>query len=153
MDEKYDCMNDVREHRKRVRFWICEFMWALLERAPLHDISKLSGKEKKMFDRWTPNLKDVEFGSQEYKQALSGMGIGLDIHYANNRHHPEHFKNGIDGMTLVDILEMVCDWMATAEAKGNPIDFDYLKERFKISDQMMAVFSNTMKSVEHKKEG
>jgi hypothetical protein len=35
------------------------------------------------------------------------MGDGLKHHYAHNRHHPEFFgEDGVDGMSLVDVIEM-----------------------------------------------
>ena len=96
-----------------------------------------------MFDIWTPELKRREFGGDEYKQALAEMGKGLKHHYENNRHHPEHYENGIEGMTIVDIIEMICDWMAAAETKGVPIDMDYLANRFNISNQLTKIIVNT----------
>ena len=35
----------------------------------------------------------------------------LELHWENNSHHPEHYKN-INHMNEIDILEMVCDWSA-----------------------------------------
>jgi hypothetical protein len=37
------------------------------------------------------------------------MAPALKHHYENNRHHPEHFKNNIDDMNLIDLIEMLCD--------------------------------------------
>jgi hypothetical protein len=97
-----------------------------------------------MFDQWTPRLKELEFGSDEYKDALAHMGEALKHHYENNRHHPEHFENGIDGMNLIDVIEMVCDWKAAAHMKGETPNMDYLAQRFKLSDQMRSVIDNTL---------
>ena len=98
MDKKYDCTRDVIEHIGRVRYWMNEFATNLTRRANIHDKSKLEEPEKSMFDEWTPNLKRVEFGSEEYKQALEGMGEALKHHYQVNRHHPEHYENGVNGI-------------------------------------------------------
>jgi hypothetical protein len=44
------------------------------------------------------------------------MGDGLMHHDAHNRHHPEFFgEDGVDGMTLVDVIEMLADWKAASE--------------------------------------
>jgi hypothetical protein len=44
------------------------------------------------------------------------MGDGLKHHYAHNRHHPEFFgEDGVDGMSLVDVIEMLADWKAATE--------------------------------------
>ena len=31
-----------------------------------------------------------------------------------NRHHPEYYEDGIAGMTLVDLEEMLSDWEAAS---------------------------------------
>jgi hypothetical protein len=40
------------------------------------------------------------------------MGVGLEHHYAVNDHHPEHFAEGIHGMDLLQLIEMLADWKA-----------------------------------------
>jgi hypothetical protein len=144
-EKPYDSTQDVMEHKERVEYWVRNFTTLLQRRAESHDNSKLGGFEKATFDLWVPNLKRVEFGSDEYKKALGEMGVGLEHHYAENRHHPEHYENGINGMTLTDLVEMVCDWMAAAQAKGNFIDLDYLAKRFGISEQLIDIFANTLR--------
>ena len=52
------------------------------------------------------------YGSDEYKQFLVGMGEGLNHHYANNDHHPEHWQHGIADMDLIQVIEMLADWKA-----------------------------------------
>jgi hypothetical protein len=77
------------------------------------------------------------------------MGDGLKHHYAHNRHHPEFFgEDGVDGMTLVDVIEMLADWKAATEhhddgdlAKSREIQ----QERFGLCDQLVAILSNTAK--------
>lgn len=117
---KYDCTLDVKEHIRKVAYWLDDIAHQLQGRAKNHDASKLRPPEKAIFDEYTPKLKELTFGTPEYQSALAGMGEGLAHHYAHNRHHPEHFPNGVNDMTLVDIVEMVCDWMAACEAKGTP---------------------------------
>ena len=144
----YDCTQDVHDHRDLVHFWMRKFLEQIGIRAIHHDFSKLKDPEKFMFDKWTPRLQEVEFGSEEYKQALEGMGEALKHHYESNRHHPEHFENGINGMTLIDLVEMFCDWVAAAEKKGSPVNIEYLAERFGIGKQLFTIFDNTLKDLE-----
>ena len=40
------------------------------------------------------------------------MGPALQHHYEDNCHHPEHYRNGIHDMNMVDLIEMLCDWRA-----------------------------------------
>lgn len=122
-----------------------DFSVQIVDRSKWHDKSKLEEPEKPVFDEFTPKLKELVFGSDEYKAALAGMGEGLKHHYQNNRHHPEHYENGVAGMTLVDLVEMVSDWMAAAQAKGTHIDLAYLAKRFSISDQLVSIIANTLR--------
>lgn len=144
--EAYDCTKDVKDHIQRVRYYIHDFAARISGRGVWHDASKLEQPEKSVFDEFTPKLKGLTFGSDEYKAALVGMGDGLKHHYQSNRHHPEHFENGVNGMTLVDIVEMVCDWKAASGAKGMPVDMAYLAKRFGIDTQLAQIIANTLEA-------
>ena len=146
---KYDCTNDVIEHRNSVRYWIEDIVHMLQMRAKIHDQSKLNEPEKSVYDEFTPKLKEVEYGSDQYKANLVAMGDGLKHHYENNRHHPEHYENGVNGMTLIDLVEMVCDWMASAQAKGKPVDIDRLTARFNLSPQLTEIILNTLRDADY----
>ena len=117
-----------------------------MQRAIAHDASKLEDIEKPVFDKFTPLLKAVTYGSHEYKEYLRSMGDALAHHYAVNSHHPEHFKNGIDGMSLLDLIEMLADWKAASERHA---DGDFKKsllintDRFNISGQLSQILMNT----------
>ena len=91
-----------------------------------HDASKLVSPEKDGFDKYTPMLAKMEYGSSEYKKCLTELQHPyLDHHYANNSHHPEHYKNGINGMNLFDVIEMLCDWRAAVKRnKKKQVNFD-----------------------------
>src|SRR5699024_11996774 len=81
----------------------------LLNRAVVHDKSKLESPELEIFTEYTPKLKSLTYGSDEYKASLEGLGEALKHHYANNSHHAEYYENGIDGMDLFDLVEMICE--------------------------------------------
>jgi hypothetical protein len=141
----YDSIVDVLNHKEKVTSWINMFIRGMEYRTNDHDNSKLIPPEKEMFDIFTPKLKEFEFGSDEYKQALIDMGVALQHHYQMNSHHPEHYENGVDGMNLFDLIEMFCDWCAAAETKMSSINMEYLSERFKFSSQLTSIFENTLK--------
>ena len=133
-------------HIKRVSELLSDAAIILLNRAKIHDESKLSDEERAVFDEFSPKLKDSTYGSEEYKGFLKDMQIGLDHHYAANRHHPEHFENGLDDMNLYDLMEIFCDLKAAGErhANGSIIkSIAYNRERFKMSDQLVNIFINT----------
>jgi hypothetical protein len=53
---------------------------------------------------------------------------------------------GIMGMTLLDVIEMFCDWKAATErhANGNfQTSIQQNKKRFAMSDQLAVLFENT----------
>ena len=124
---------DTLKHIARVGSLLHKVMWELLARASEHDATKLDSPEKEMYEIWRPKLDALDIKSQEYKDALLQIGIGLTHHYLWNRHHPEHFENGISGMNLMDVTEMVCDWIAAAERTGKKVDLDWACERFGIA--------------------
>jgi hypothetical protein len=110
-----------------------------------HDASKLESPEVEVFAEYTPKLNSTTFGSEEYYANLEGMKSALDHHYAFNRHHPEHFANGINDMTLVDILEMFCDWKASTlrHNDGNLLkSIETNAERFKMDGQLKQILIN-----------
>jgi hypothetical protein len=143
---EYDCTEDVKEHKRKVEYWMSYFSTQIKGRAAIHDDSKLKDPvEKAMFDKWTPELRSRDFGTEHYKAALDGMGEGIALHYKANRHHPEHYENGVDGMTIIDVIEMLADWMAAAQARDVHVDLDHAAKRFGLSDQLVQIFANTLR--------
>jgi hypothetical protein len=74
------------------------------------------------------------------------MGEGLTHSYEANRHHPGHFDDGLNGMTLVDVIEMLADWKAATErhADGDLAkSLEIQRERFSLCDQLVAILRNT----------
>jgi hypothetical protein len=144
---KEDCIRDTMNHIKQVRLLMKFLINKLEDRAIDHDASKLQSPEIEIFTEYTPKLKTSTYGSKEYKQFLKEMKVALDHHYANNSHHPEYYENGINGMDLLDVIEMVCDWMAaTMRHDDGDImkSIEINKERFGISDQLVGIIRNTV---------
>lgn len=147
MPQPYDSYDDTMEHIGKVRVQLWRFRSHLETRALAHDDSKLHPPEKETFDAVTPKLKALTYGSDEYKAALAEMGDALKHHYAHNSHHPEFHEDGINGMSLLDVIEMIADWKAASERHA---DGDILKsleinrERFHISDQLYSILLNTV---------
>lgn len=141
------------EHIDKIRELLRVFANELLARGETHDRSKLKPEESRVFAEYTPKLKHTTYGSDEYKQYLKEMQSALDHHYANNRHHPEHYspsdpKAGIREMNLVDLLEMWIDWYASSmrHADGDMGKSILINEgRFGMSPDMVAIFQNTLR--------
>jgi len=95
-------------------FWAC---FALFRRAIVHDLSKYSKLEAPYFETALPKLrlKNLEYGSDEYKVAVASLGPALYHHYRVNSHHPEYWNGNIDAMSPLDLIEMLCDWKAAGK--------------------------------------
>lgn len=150
MPAEYDSRPDTYAHIGVVRRYLGWVAQALIDRADLHDASKLVDPELATFNEYTPRLSEVEYGSDEYRACLSGMREGLKHHYAHNRHHPEHHPTGIRDMNLLDIVEMLCDWKAAGErhSDGSIIrSIDMNQERFGYSDDLRQILLNTAREL------
>jgi hypothetical protein len=146
----YDSTDDIEIHINHVRVFIEMVRGELTVRKYMHDLSKLQEPEKSVIDEFTPKLKASTYGSDEYKGFLKDMGTALQHHYQVNRHHPEHHANGINGMTLVDLVEMLADWKAATmrHADGSmQRSLEINRERFCISDQLYEILQNTVKEM------
>lgn len=150
-EQPYDSTPDTLLHIRRVQFLLEQIQNSLVRRAYAHDESKLVEPEKSVFDKVTPKLKALTYGSPEYAESLKEMGTALDHHYAHNSHHPQHFKeNGIMGMSLLDLIEMLADWKAAGERHADGSMEKSLginKDRFKIDDQLTQILWNTVKEL------
>ncbi len=142
----YDSAKATIQHSARVKHLMNALCHDLTDRAATHDASKLKSPEKEYFDRLTPKLKELKYGSEEYLASLKELGIALKHHYEVNPHHPEHHEDGVNGMTLVDVIEMLCDWIAAGErTKDGTIEKSLAinKERFGLSPQLIQILTNT----------
>ncbi len=148
MPEDYDSRRETLVHSQRVGELMVQVIKEALERSTCHDRSKTESPEVEVFDEFTPKLKTSTYGSDEYHGFLAAMGQGLEHHYASNRHHPEHFANGVNDMTLVDLVEMLADWKAATERHNDgdlAKSLDIQQQRFSLSDQLYEVLWNTAK--------
>ena len=138
---------ETLKHIRRVQQLLHEVAANLLERARLHDTSKLEEPEADVFDECTSRLKGLTYGSDEYKACLAEMKPALDHHYANNRHHPEHWAGGIKDMSLLDLIEMIVDWKAATERHADGCikkSLEINQGRFGYGDELKAIFSRTV---------
>ena len=119
----------------------------ILDRVDNHDTSKLESPELELFADCAAKLAGMTYGSSEYLKHVEELKPALDHHYARNRHHPEHFKSGINDMNLIDIIEMFCDWKAASERHndGNiEKSIEHNAKRFNMSPQLERIFENSI---------
>lgn len=148
----YDSRPETYAHIGVVRGYLAEVVKQMLDRAQAHDASKLVDPELATFDEYTPKLKHSTFGSDEYRGFLVGMGEGLQHHYQANRHHPEHFAEGIVAMNLIDLVEMICDWLAAVQRHDDGDirrSIEMNQARFGYDDQIKRLLHNTVDALEN----
>jgi hypothetical protein len=146
----YDSRPDTHEHIGQVRGLLLGVAAGLTERAHRHDASKLESPEVEVFDEFTPKLRDSTYGSDEYKSFLNGMGEGLKHHYEINDHHPEHFPNGIADMNLIQLTEMLCDWIAATRRHADGDirrSIDQNAERFGYGEEITRLLHATVDAI------
>lgn len=133
-------------HIERVRNLLNSCAVDLLRRGEEHDQTKLEQPEVALFTEVTPQLAALTYGSPEYSAMLAKLKPALEHHYGRNSHHPEFHKFGVDDMSLLDILEMLCDWKAASERHNNGNinkSIEVNANRFGLSPQLVRILENT----------
>lgn len=144
---RYKTMRHIETVRNYLNMVIREF----LARQELHDQTKLEEPEAQYLEEYTEKLRGITYGSEEYKKQMAAMQPGIDHHYKYNSHHPEHYPEGINGMNLFDLMEMICDWKA-ATLRHNDGDIrrslEINKQRYNIDAQLFKILENTVDFIE-----
>ena len=143
--------SETRKHILNVVKYMNIIVTQLLVRAQNHDASKLENPELQLFTIWTEKLSGCKYGTEEYQKFLEELKPALEHHYNENSHHPEHSKNGIEDMTLVDLVEMFVDWKsATLRTKEGDLrkSLEYNIKRFGICPQLAKILENTIPILE-----
>lgn len=145
---KAECIVETQKHIENVRKFIRVVTDRLTQRGVDHDRLKCESPELEIFTEYTPKLAKSTYGSDEYNTFLKEMNVALQHHYANYRHHPEHFDKGVNDMNLIDLVEMICDWKAATlrHNDGNLLkSVEINAKRFGMDDQLKQIFINTAK--------
>ena len=132
-------------HIYNVRKLLNKFADILKQKGETHDQSKL--EEPEVYGWAAMDLEPrYEYGSYEYYDKLRRFSEVFNHHYKVNSHHPEHFVNPENEMTLIDMIEMLCDWFAYKQDvpvdEGIKLIKDQCK-RFKFSDTIKSLLINT----------
>jgi hypothetical protein len=147
----YDSTIDTTLHINRVRALLGQCTIILLERGARHDASKLEESEKAIFDTVGNRLAVITYAGEEYKHSLAELKTVLDHHYCHNAHHPEHYANGVDGMSLFDLTEMLMDWKAASERHPGGMNIvrsiEISSDRFSVSEQLKEILLNTVREI------
>jgi hypothetical protein len=134
-----------------VRNYLNAVIRELLTRSEQHDQSKLEPPEVEAYDAITDQLRGLTYGSEKYRAVLRAHKPAIDHHYRVYRHHPEHFAQGYREMTLIDLLEMLCDWKAAGLRHADGDLYKSLainQQRFGYSDELATILTNTAQWLE-----
>ncbi len=124
----------------------------LVTRANRHDAGKLQPPETDAFEASAMTLHALDYTSPAYqKDSLTRLSAALSHHYAANDHHPQFHVGGIQGMSLIHLLEMVCDWHAAVKRNDTgdireSIEFN--RTRFGYGDELARILHNTVDHLE-----
>ena len=138
-----------QSHIAAVRGYLMQAIGNLQSRLLEHDASKLQEPERSAYEGLDERLEGVEYGTEAYRQGIKEhLGPALQHHYAHNSHHPEHYGDGITGMSLLDLLEMLADLRAVCDDKGKPaINLEVTKRIHNMSDDVYDILVNTIKEL------
>lgn len=132
-------------HIYNVRKLLNKFADVLKQKGETHDQSKL--EEPEVYGWAAMDLEPrYEYGSYEYYDKLRRFSEVFNHHYKVNSHHPEHFVNPEHEMTLIDMVEMLCDWFAYKQDIPIREGVELIREqcdRFGFSDTIMSLLTNT----------
>lgn len=139
-------LDSILNHKKSVKKRLEWLSKRLEERANNHDDSKLRVPEF----RWLVQMDKepfTQYGTQEYFQKMDKWEKFFRHHYENNRHHPDHFREGILGFNLVDLCEFTADIISYVDTLhvGKAIEIvENQAKRFNLDFQITQLIKNTI---------
>lgn len=142
-------LQDTQNHIAKVEGYLSLCADLLRIRATNHDASKLQEPELSGYAGMSDALKGLTYGTPEHRAAFAPFKEIIKHHYENNSHHPEHWPNGVADMSLLDVIEMLCDWRAASERGGGDFSESVAVsvKRFGIDEQLASILMNTAREI------
>ena len=140
-------ITSIINHKKSVKKRMLFLAKEITKRAEEHDNSKLTKPE--LF--WLIQMDKepaVKYGTPAYFEKQKRWKKFFQHHYKMNRHHPDHFGQlGVYGMTIVDLVEMMCDVVSYCQElhvfQADKI-IEEQKRRFGIDENISQIIINTL---------
>ena len=149
-EEDIITVKDLHNHKQKVGQSLQIICNELMRRAIVHDASKFFDDELKGNLKAQPEKRALQatghiYGSIEDNKHREEYKWLSDKHYSRNRHHPEYHHNGINDMSLIDLVEMLCDWWIS----GDNIDHSIREniKKFNIDAQLARSLKNTIRDM------
>lgn len=141
-----ETLNSILQHRETVKERLLFLADELYKRAYHHDDSKLQLPEL----QWLIDM-DKEpryaYGTPEYFDKMKRWDKFFKSHYRNNRHHPDHFPNGVNDMNLADLCEYIVDIISYYKELHVNVALDTVnkqQQRFGFDEQLSQILKNTL---------
>lgn len=139
-------IGDILKHKEKVRRRLLFLSDELKKRADEHDDSKLKNPEIRYLIEMDKEPR-YPYNSPEYFNKMKRWQKFFGHHYDNNRHHPDHFRNGILDMTLTDICEYLVDIISYYDEMHVHDGMDTIEKqqgRFGLDNQLSQILVNTL---------
>lgn len=138
----------IISHKRAVQRWMQKFGIILLKRGEEHDNSKLEEPE---FSGWCKMDEEPRYpyGSYEYNEKIKRFHPLFVEHWKKNRHHPEYFNYNFEDMDLIDMVEMLCDWLSYRDCITYSEASKLVStqcDRYNFSDDVKELILNTLKN-------
>lgn len=140
-------IQNIVKHKKSVKKRMLYLADEIAKRAEKHDDSKLRPPEV----NWLIQMDKepfAKYGTPEYFEKQKRWEKFFKHHYKKNRHHPDHYGElGIYGMTIVDLVEMMCDIVSYCEelhANEASKIIEEQRKRFGIDENIAQILINTL---------
>lgn len=141
-----ETLNSILQHKKTVKERLLFLADELYKRAYYHDDSKLQMPEL----QWLIDM-DKEpryaYGTPEYFDKMKRWDKFFKSHYKGNRHHPDHFPNGVNDMNLADLCEYIVDIISYYKELHANVALDTVnkqQQRFGFDEQLTQILKNTL---------
>ncbi len=127
--DAFGLLRSYSRHLMFVRLALTTVQQALERRGLIHDASKMLDDEFSGFARINAAARVDKFGSPGYAEGMKRERPTIDLHFSRNTHHAEFYADhpealannrGAEGMTFLDIIEMVCDWWGAGKGYDDP---------------------------------
>lgn len=138
-----------------------EYKQALAAMKPALDHHYANNRHHPEFFRWRCPVCNGRFGAAEYEAAPQGPN-DTGVRFCPDCSGPgviyeteliDEPATGIEGMDLLDLVEMFCDWKAASERHndGNILtSITKNADRFGLSPQLVRILENTAKRFDYK---
>lgn len=141
--------SSIYHHKFIVLQFLNAIVQELIQRGQNHDQSKFEEDEFPYLVAVLEDMTKYPFGTPEHDAMRLKHQRVFAVHHSKNRHHPEHFANGIEDMDLMDIIEMLVDWKAASLREKDGSIEKSIKlgaEKYNIHPQLVKILVNTAKS-------